>query len=41
MEIIVSGLLAVGRGFIAVLNWINTIEGVKILSKEIKKTREK
>ncbi|MER7845089.1 hypothetical protein ABTZ03_14230 [Kitasatospora sp. NPDC096077] len=41
MEIIVSGLLAVGRGLLAVLNAVNTYEGFRIIAREIRRTKER
>ncbi|MEV7603562.1 hypothetical protein AB0O91_39955 [Kitasatospora sp. NPDC089797] len=41
MDIIVSGLVAVGRALWTVLSWANIVEGQRILYQEFKKIREK
>ncbi|WP_256463760.1 hypothetical protein [Kitasatospora sp. SUK 42] len=41
MDVIISGLVVVGRGIIRVLDWGNTVEGFRILSRELRgKSRE-
>ncbi|MFJ4187222.1 hypothetical protein [Kitasatospora sp. NPDC089509] len=41
MDIIISGLMAVGRALWTVLSWANIVEGQKILNKEFKKLTRK
>ncbi|MGW4896912.1 hypothetical protein ACWEQL_32340 [Kitasatospora sp. NPDC004240] len=37
MDIVVSGLLAVGRGIFWILSWINTVDAVRVFAADVKK----